>query len=300
MNISPELVDKQFKETQEKKNVTKKKFDFSEKNYLNTRLNKGETTRQIKIRILPVSATDMNAFLIIHTHTVKVDGNFKSFICLNDENVTETNGCPLCEKSKQLIDESNATTNSIERKAIFKNAMQYKAKETYVVRVIERGKEEDGVKFWRFNAHSDGKGFYDQLISLYRIRNQESIDATGEPYNIFDLDNGKDIIITLELDGNSDKTSAKIADSGFSTPLSKDEEQKEAWINDEKTWQDVYSIKSFDYLKIIADGEVPFFDKDNNKWVAKKEDPKKEEVETVDDEVEAVTTPASEDDDLPF
>lgn len=302
-NINPELIEESIRKSQEKKNVLKKKFEFNEKNYLNTRLNKGETSRQIKIRVLPVSADNMNAFLTLHTHSLKVNQEisktgFKQFICLNDENAKDERGCPLCNKCQEMINESNGISDPVERKAVFKAAMQYKAKETYIVRVIERGHEDEGVKFWRFNAHKDGKGFFDQLISLYQIRNQESIDATGEPYNIFDLDNGKDIIITLTLDPGSGKTSATIADAGFNTPLSKDAEQKEAWINDEKTWQDVYSSKSYEYLEIVANGEVPFYDKDNNKWVAKIE---KDADEDNDEETEPVSTPASEeDDDLPF
>ena len=138
----------------------------------------------------------------------------------------------------------------------------------------------------------------DFLLELYKIRNQESIDATGEPYNIFDLENGKDIIITLGVKSDG-KTSVGITDAGFSTPLSKDPNQVEEWVNDEKTWQDVYASKSYEYLEIIADGEIPYYDKENNKWVAKVE--KKEEIGEEDtDEPEPMVATATEDDDLPF
>jgi hypothetical protein len=132
---------------------------------------------------------------------------------------------------------------------------------------------------------------------LYKIRKQESVEATGEPYNIFDTDNGKDIIITLTV-GVDGKTSIGITDAGFSTPLSKDEKQVEEWIADEKTWRDVYSSKSYDYLELIADGKIPFYDKDNNKWVAKIE--KKEVISEDTDESEPMVATATEDDDLPF
>ena len=300
-NINPELIEESIKKSQEKKNVLNKKFEFSEKNYLNTRLNKGETSRQIKIRILPASATYNNFFITLHTHSLMVStdtakSGFKSFICLNDENVKDEKGCPLCDKCQQLIDESNACTDPMEKKALFKSAMQYKAKESYVVRVIERGHEDEGVKFWRFNAHKSGDGFLDLLFELYKIRNEESLAATGEPYNIFDLENGKDFVITLKLDPGTGKTTATLADAGFSTPLTKDPEQKAAWVNDEKTWRDVYSLKSHEYLEIIANGETPFYDKTNGKWVAKIE-----KVDVEDDETEPLNVPASEeDDDLPF
>ena len=43
----------------------KKKVEFNEKNYLNLRLNKGETTRKVTVRILPVSADDPNTFFAL-------------------------------------------------------------------------------------------------------------------------------------------------------------------------------------------------------------------------------------------
>ena len=290
-NVSSQLIEEQRKKLQEKNNSGsyKPRVEFDEKNYLNLRLNKGEVSRDVKIRILPVSSEDPNIFFIISTHSLKVNSEisksgFKSFICLNDEHLEHQDGvgCPLCNKSKQLIEESNKTTNQEERKALFKAALQYKAKQTFIVRVIERGHEDEGVKFWRFNAHTDGNGIYDQLMSLYDIRNKESMDATGEPYNIFDLNSGKDIVISLSQDPNSDKknkVSIKINDAGFATPLSKDKLQFESWINDPKVWSDMYASKTADYLQIIADGEIPFYDKENHKWIPKQKDDDAQKVE---------------------
>ena len=290
-NVSSQLIEEQRRKLQEKNssNSYKPRVEFDEKNYLNLRLNKGEVSREVKVRILPVSSEDRNIFFIINTHSLKVNSEisksgFKSFICLNDEHLERHDGlgCPLCNKSKQLIEESNNTTNQEERKALFKAAMQYKAKQTFIVRVIERGHEDEGVKFWRFNAHNDGNGIYDQLMSLYDIRNKESMEATGESYNIFNLNNGKDIVISLSQDPNSDKknkVSIKITDAGFATPLSKDKLQAESWINDPKVWSDMYASKTADYLQIVADGEIPFYDKDNHKWIVKPNDDEGHKVE---------------------
>ena len=319
-NVSSQLIEEQRRKLQEKNNkgTYRPRVEFNEKNYLNLRLNKGEVKRDVKVRILPVSATDPNIFLIINTHSLKVNpkisqSGFKSFICLNDEHLEQhsASGCPLCNKSKQMVEEANRCENEAERKALFKAAMQYKSKQTFIVRVIERGHEDEGVKFWRFNAHSDGNGIYDQLMSLYDIRNQESMDAKGEPYNIFDLKNGKDIVITLTQDANSDKknkVSIKIADAGFSTPLSKDGYQAESWINDGKVWSDMYASKTSEYLQIIADGDIPYYDKDNKKWIAKSEDSEDEKKNAEAEEkakqalVEEtqVSNEQDEGDDLPF
>ena len=42
------------------------KFKFDEKNYLTTRLNNGETEKEITVRILPISSTDGNIFLSLN------------------------------------------------------------------------------------------------------------------------------------------------------------------------------------------------------------------------------------------
>ena len=294
----------------------KKKFEFDEKNYLNLRLNKGETQRKVTVRILPVSADNQTPFLILHTHSMKVStevskSGYKSFICLNEDKLPahDGRGCPLCQKSAELLKQSNAIPNDeahkAERKALFKQGMQYKAKETFIVRVIERGHEDEGVKFWRFNAHNDGTGIYDQLMSIFDNRAQESID-TGDayykrenyaeigragyryvkidedeynslaenertiiPYNVFDLNNGKDFIITLQYVPSTDKTTMTINDAGKETPLSRDINKAMAWVNDEKTWEDLYSLKSFEYLDLISEGKVPFYSKAKEKWVDK-------------------------------
>ena len=314
-NVNPALIEEQRKklQTQTGGNAFKPKVVFDEKNYLNDRLGENEDSREMRIRILPLSPTDGNAFLAIHTHSLKVDkeisrSGFKSFICLNDENLIthDERGCPLCEKSKELFAEANKCTNEAEKKALVKSAMQYKSKVTYIVRVIERGHEEDGVKFWRFNAHNGGGGIYDKLMDKLDIRNKESLEATGNPYCIFDLYEGRDIILTLKKEskgGNKYTTKVEITDAGFSSPLSKDEAQIEEWVNDPKVWSDMYSSKSYEYLQLIADGEIPFFDKDSKKWVAKNGDAKTAEESEKEASKELEDVPMDDtvkDDDLPF
>ena len=56
---------------------------------------------------------------------------------------------------------------------------------------------------------------------------------------------------------------------GRPKPLSEDIELRNKWVNDEKVWSDVFVAKSYDYLKLILDGEIPWFDNKNNKWVKK-------------------------------
>ena len=256
------------------------KFKFSEENYLNVRLGAGEKTREIHIRILPAK-NSKKIHTPIHIHSMKVDpkvsaSGFKTFICLNDELLSkhDDKGCPLCNHAKELFDKANELPPEKveERKALFKEGYKYRPKITYIVRVIERGKENEGVKFWRFNKYDNGNGIMDKLMNIYRQRRNEAKLSGIENYNIFDLHNGKDFILTLTKSENTNnRTEISIMDSGFSTPLSKDEAQIEKWVNDEKDWSDVYTSRPYSYLKVIADGGVPVFDRSANEYVSKEE-----------------------------
>lgn len=277
VNVNAAAIETQ-REQLSTKPAMQRKVEFNEKNYLDVRLKPGETTRKIKIRVLNIEPEAQTPFLVLKTHSLKVDpaisrSGYKSFICLNDPHLTggETRPCPLCQKAEEYLAKSNSSANAVERKDNFKKHCQYRAKDTFVVRVIDRDHEDEGVKFWRFNAHNDGTGCYDMLYSIYENRKQEAMEAGQGDYNIFDFMNGKDLTITLTLAPNTGKTTISIVDSGFQTPLSKDMNLAAQWINDTKTWRDMYASKSVEYLQIVANGEIPFFDKSTNKWIAKQQ-----------------------------
>lgn len=319
VNVNPFEVEKQNKNLMDEKNPSKKKkFEYDATHYLNLRPNPGETTKKTKIRILPVSATEHTPFMEVHTHSMKVStdvsrSGYKSFICLNEPRMKEIfpegllTGCPICEKSEEYLKASREETDEATRKSLFKRGMEIRSKRTFIVRVIERGHEDEGVKFWRFNEYKDGTGIYDQLYSIYKNRAEESIEAgdayyrivtnvDGEkanthyekvdedtynalpedertiiPYNVFDLNNGRDIIVTTVYNPSTKKVSTNIDSAGNNTPLSKDTEQALRWVYDEKTWSDLYSLKNYDYLSLIVEGKVPYFDKAENKWIPKEE-----------------------------
>lgn len=180
--------------------------------------------------------------------------------------------------------------------------------EVGIIRCIERGHEEDGPKFWKINLHSDKTDALNQIYNLYTTRRIESIeehynidysalssDGIAElnkkmaadgfvPYNIMDCENGKDLKITIEAvyDKNgkrTNKTSIKVIEYGSSKPLSNDPEQAEKWINDTKKWNDVFVVKPYEYLSIIADGKYPFFDKTKGIWVEKEFNNKSEDLD---------------------
>ena len=126
-------------------------------------------------------------------------------------------------------------------------------------------------------------------MELYKTRKQESIEEGDVEENILDLRTGKDLKVTISqaTDGKTgmNRTSVKVVDYGKNKPITTDEGQLAAWVNDPKKWHDVFAIKPYDYLKIILDGEVPYYDKNVNKWVSRQKynDDKELAVETYND-----------------
>ena len=93
------------------------------------------------------------------------------------------------------------------------------------------------------------------------------------PLNILDINDGKDFKITIEAvydkqNNRTDKTSISIEPYGKRKPLSEDVNEMIKWVNDEKKWSDVFVAKPYDYLSLIIDKKVPFYDKANGVWCA--------------------------------
>ena len=268
----------------------KKAFDA--KNYLNTRLADNEQKRTVNIRIVLTEDIDgKKKFAIpVNIHSLKLSlnqnrqnkvakGGYKSFICLNDHHVKDDlgqNGCPLCQKKLKIFEEANNVDDVNEKKAICKQAYSYDTKTSYIVRCIERGKEDEGIKFWRFNKHDDGSGPFDVIKEMWTTYHNAGI-------NIFDYKNGIDLILTLtkapkKNESSTEKTAIKIMADVAPKPLGTDE-QIQMWVNDEKDWKDMYRAKSFDYLALIADDKTPVFDAENKKWVAWVDEDEKKKIE---------------------
>lgn len=264
-------------------NVKKNVFDA--KNYLDTKLGPNQTEKTVTIRILPVSKDDGNFRIVVKTHNLKVnrkvaESGFKSFLCLNDPNIPNYDPnvkCPICQKSQEYFNEYNACKDSDPSKAktIFAKACSLRNKTTYILRVIDRSKETEGVKFWRFNENSKGEGVHDALINLYKTRKKNMLKVGINDYNIFDLNRGRDIEIglkkTFRADGK-ENIAVTITDDSVDTPLTEDIEKGNSWINDEKKWYDAYTVKSHDYLTIIAEDKIPYFDRSLGKFVPKTEE----------------------------
>lgn len=284
---------------------------FDAKNYLNVKLDadKGETKKEIKIRILPIDKDSNTPFKTIYMHTVKVDkkiapSGWKSYVCLEKTDDVDHekfgNKCPFCELNRSAYKKSTETNDPVDKKRWKSISIANIPTEVCVIRCIERGHEEDGPKFWKFAVRKDATDPKNVIKRLYNTRKEESINDALEEYgvsnvselpadftpdNILDLYTGKDLTVSIQAVFDSqgvrtNKTSISIIDSGKQKPLAKTEEEIDRIVNDEKVWSDVFVSKTYDYLKIIMEGKIPFFDKNNKCWIEQpeKNEAKQEEV----------------------
>ena len=278
VNVDADAVNRQYEEEQKQFEKTKKTV-FNAKNYLPARLESNEQQKTMTIRLLPFSPEGGSPFFKVITHTVRVNksvaaGGWKTFICpsknKNEEGESWGDKCPFCELSSKARELRFSATDEASKKKYNEIEFSNRAKESWIVRCIDRDHEEDGVKFWMFPASSKNKdGVYDKIINL---ANQRAASAAkkGNKYSIFDLNNGMDLIITLTRTSNN-KTSIQVVDEGMPSPLTEDFELGMSWINDNKKWYDVYTIKAYDYMQIIAKGGAPIFDKNEQRYIDKEE-----------------------------
>lgn len=232
------------KNNETRKFEEKKTYDL--KNYFSTFLKDKEQSATKTIRILPTN-DGTSPFREMHGHKIQVEGEWKTFACLKHEKNTD---CPFCEAREALL----ATGQEKDKEL----AKKYSVKKMYVVKVIDRDNEGDGVKFWRFNHDYRKTGTLDKIYGVLAAVKKD----------ITDVNTGRDLLITISRDQNNKPVVSSISHCDPS-PLSENPELLNLWTSDARTWEDVYSVRSYDYLEIIVKGGVPAFDKNQNKWVDK-------------------------------
>ena len=313
----------QIEQNQATKKESKPTSNFDAKNYLDTRLKKGEIKKEIKIRLLPnPEEQGFSPFIKVHTHTLSKlpkeisESGFKSYICLEKSNIDHDKfgkKCPFCELQREAYNASTKTDDAAKKKSLQELSISNIARETVIMRVIERGKEAEGPKFWKVNVSRRGDDAYSMIKNLAERLYKEG-QENGVEENLYDSFRGRDIILTISGSNNEkdNKTSISVTQALSQTPISKDEELMKSWIYDEKKWNDVFAVKPYEYLSIISKGEIPWFDRESGKWVSKEVvDSKREEHDKeVDAEVEVQMSAAKEavsemfmsdgDEDLPF
>jgi hypothetical protein len=131
-------------------------------------------------------------------------------------------------------------------------ATQYRSRKFYIVKVIDRDNEQDGVKFWRFKHNYKQEGILDKIIPIWK--------AKGD---VTDPDTGRDLILELTKAKTGKGATYTVIQTVMyddPSPISTDETQMSEWVGDEMTWEDVYSKKPVEYLEAIARGETPRWD----------------------------------------
>lgn len=259
-----ENVEEQFNEAfVQPTQKNEKKVNYDVKNYLNTKLGKDETQKDVRIRVINLADGSNKVYDTIQMHYMA--SNQKSYVCSEQtKNLPEKveRRCPFCAIREQTKKEQQSCSKEQyeKLKEIYK---QNGVIENYVMRVIDRSDEDFGPKFWKFT-----KKTLDLIRNLYRVNKEDEID-------IFDFYEGKDIIITvkktIDAKGKTKTEISAIQTANRQTPVSKDQTTIDKWLSDPKIWNDVYVAKPFEYLRIVIDGKKPYFDKTQQKWVEWKE-----------------------------
>ena len=313
----------QIEQNQSTKKEFKSTSTFDAKNYLDTRLKKGEKKKEIRLRLLPnPSEQGFSPFIKVHTHNLSKlpkeisESGFKNYICLEKTNIDHDKygkKCPFCELQREAYNESTKTDDPVKKESLQKLSLSNIARESVIMRVIERGKEDEGVKFWKVNVSRRGDDAYSLIKNLAERLYKEG-QENGVEENIYDSFKGRDITVTISGSDNEkdNKTSISVTPALAQSPISRDEELMRAWIYDEKKWNDVFTVKPYEYLSIISKGEIPWFDRESGKWVSKEvvETKREEHNKAVDAEVETQMSEAEAavsgmfmsdgDEDLPF
>jgi len=194
--------------------------------------------------------------------------------------------CPLCEKNKAILKKQDPSIRGIKKEAmndmqltvlaknteIWKEAQKWEAKKFYIVRGIDKGKEKDGVKFWRFKHHYRNQGTLDKLLPIL----SDYVD--NNQVDFADPVNGTDLSISMaesDFNGRSYMAITAISAKGKS-PLHADAVVAQSWLNDDITWRDVFKPKQapnmppYEFLQSVAEGTNPYWDdtdQTNKRWV---------------------------------
>jgi hypothetical protein len=205
-----------------------------------------------RVRILPTQ-DGSSPFKEAWYHEIQVGGKWQKFY---DPGKNDNERSPLNEVYEELMSTGRDSDKEL--------AKQYKSRKFYIVKVIDRDHEEDGVKFWRFKHNYKNEGILDKIIPIWRNKG-----------DITDPEKGRDLIIEL----TKQKTPKGAAYTTVSTimyddpqVIHEDKDTMDSWVNDELTWNDVYSKKPVEYLEAIARGEVPRWDSDKGGYVYGSED----------------------------
>jgi hypothetical protein len=201
------------------------------KKYFTTLLDKNSRTGQKRVRILPTS-DGSSPFKEVWYHEIQVDGKW---VKLYDPGKNDGDRSPLTEVYEELMSTGKESDKKL--------AQQYRSRKFYIVKVVDRDVEDDGVKFWRFKDNYKQEGILDKIIPIWKQKG-----------NITNADTGRDLIIEMvksKTPAGKEYTVVQTIMYDDPTPLHTDESIKKEWLDDELTWNDVYAKKPVEYLEAV-------------------------------------------------
>jgi len=227
--------------------LSKMSQDERMKKYFAAILPQNQSSAQRRIRILPTK-DGSSPFVEVWFHEIQVNGKWTKYY---DPGKNENARSPITEVYDTLMSTGKEADKEL--------AKQYKPRKFYIVKVIDRDNEQDGVKFWRFKHNYKNEGVLDKIIPIWRNKG-----------DVTDPDNGRDLILQLskaKTPKGKDYTVIQTIMYDDPSPVSADKDNYEAWTKDELIWSDVYSKKPAEYLEAIARGEVPRWDTVTGKYI---------------------------------
>ena len=234
----------QYEKAKQGSSSSTSKFTQEErmKKYFAAILSDKETQGQRRLRILPTK-DGSSPFKEVWYHEIQVDGKFQKFY---DPGKNDNERSPLNEVYEELRSTGKESDKEL--------AKQYLSRKFYIVKVIDRDNEEDGVKFWRFKHNYKNEGILDKIIPIWRNKGDITDPVTG-----------RDIILELtkaKTPKGAQYTVIQTVMYDDAAPVHEDKTTADSWINDELSWEDVYSKKPVEYLEAIARGETPKWNSD--------------------------------------
>ena len=255
MSNSLDAVLAQYEKNKQGGSSTKPQMTSEErmKQYLSIMLPKGTKSGEKRIRIVPTS-DGSSPFKEVYFHNVQVQGRWQKLYDPGKDSEGKPSGerSPLNEVEEALRLAGDAQSKELAR--------SYRSQKFYIVKVIDRDNEEDGVKFWRFKHNWKGDGPIDKIIPIWRNKG-----------DVTDAKEGRDLILVLQSvplpGGRGEYTTVSAVMYEDPAPLSNDEATVKEWVGDERTWKDVYSQKPVEYLEAISKGLDPVWDSEQKKYV---------------------------------
>jgi len=264
-------------------NTSKMSQDERMKKYFAAILKDNEKQGQKRLRILPTT-DGSSPFKEVWFHELNVDGKWQKFY---DPGKNDNERSPLNEVHEELMSTGKESDKEMAR--------QYKARKFYIVKVIDRDNEQDGVKFWRFKHNYKQEGILDKIIPIWK--------AKGD---VTDSDKGRDLILELtkaKTPKGAVYTVIQTVMYDDPTPTHEDAETMNSWINDELTWEDVYSKKPIEYLEALSRGETPRWDSEKGGYAYSNDEVAETSIGGSKQEVKTTVDPQANeeiDEELPF